>query len=61
MIDFANVNVKMGTNVKEEFNDTKDEFGDLGDTMFGDGVKSCSASPLEDALLVDPDSCRMCG
>lgn len=51
----------MGTNVKEEFTDSKDDFGDLGGTMFGDGVKSCSSSPLEDALLVDPDSCRLCG
>lgn len=52
--------VKMGTNAKD-FADAKDKFDDLSGTMFGDGIKSCGASPLEDALLVDPDSCRLCG
>lgn len=36
-------------------------FGDFAGTMFGDGVKSAAGSPLEDGLLVDPESCGMCG
>lgn len=51
----------MSTNAKDELIDSKDDFGDLAGTMFGDGVKSCSVSPLEDALLVDSDNCGLCG
>lgn len=36
-----------------------EEFG-LSGTIFGDGVKSSSSSPLENALLGDPDNCRLC-
>ncbi|KAK4887817.1 hypothetical protein RN001_004088 [Aquatica leii] len=46
---------------KEEFLDGREMFGDLSETMFGDGSKSCSSSPLEGDLLTDPDSCGMCG
>lgn len=49
-------------NGKDEVDSTnKEEFGDLAGTMFGDGVKSCAGSPLEDALLVDSDNCGLCG
>lgn len=51
----------MNVNGKDEVDSTKEEFGDLAGTMFGDGVKSCSVSPLEDALLVDSDNCGLCG
>ncbi|XP_017786187.1 PREDICTED: brain tumor protein [Nicrophorus vespilloides] len=44
----------------QEVADNKEEFGDLAITMFGDGVKSGHSSPLEDALLGDPDNCRLC-
>lgn len=46
---------------KEEYLDGRETFGNLTDSLFGDGVKSCSTSPLEGALLADPDSCGMCG
>lgn len=46
---------------KDEVDSTKEEFGDLAGTMFGDGVKSCGGSPLEDALLGDSDNCGLCG
>lgn len=42
------------------FNETKEEFGDLTGTMFGYGVNG-NASPLEDALLADPENCGICG
>lgn len=49
-------------NGKDEVDCTnKEEFGDLAGTMFGDGVKSCAGSPLEDALLADSDNCGLCG
>lgn len=46
---------------KEEFFDGRETFGNLNDGMFGDGVNSCSTSPLEGELAVDPDTCGMCG
>ncbi|KAF5304532.1 hypothetical protein FQA39_LY09583 [Lamprigera yunnana] len=56
------VNIQQDLNDrKEEFLDGKGLFGDLSETMFGDGTKSCSSSPLEGDLLSDPDSCGMCG
>ena len=52
----------MDNTILQDFSDNKEAFGDLQNTMFGDGVKSDSASPLEDTLLCgDPDSCRLCG
>lgn len=41
-------------------NDVQDELGDLSNTMFADGLKSCSSSPLEGGLLGDPDTCGIC-
>ncbi|KAJ8972530.1 hypothetical protein NQ317_013845 [Molorchus minor] len=57
----------MGTNVKEDFSESKDyvvkteEFEDLTENMFEGTEKLCSSEPLEDALLADPDNCAMCG
>lgn len=52
----------MSTNGQDEVDSVnKEDFADLSGTMFGDGVKSCSGSPLEDALLVDSDNCGLCG
>ncbi|CAG9819798.1 unnamed protein product [Phaedon cochleariae] len=53
----------MGTNIKEDFPESKDyilkteEFDDLTESMFDGNEKK----PLEDALLADPDNCGMCG
>ncbi|CAH1105543.1 unnamed protein product [Psylliodes chrysocephalus] len=55
----------MGTNIKEEFSESKDyvvkteEFEDLSETML-EGIGN-DKKPLEDALLADPDNCAMCG
>ncbi|KAK5644293.1 hypothetical protein RI129_008138 [Pyrocoelia pectoralis] len=46
---------------KEDLLDGRELFADLSETVFGDGSKSCSSSPLEGDLLIDPDSCGMCG
>lgn len=46
---------------KEDLLDGRELFADLSETVFGDGSKSCSSSPLEGDLLTDPDSCGMCG
>lgn len=57
----------METTIKQEYGELKDialgkeDFNDMNGTMFGDGAKINSGSPLEDGLLGDPDSCGMCG
>lgn len=60
-------NATMGTNIKEDFSESKDyvakteEFDDLTENMFDGNEKLCSSEPLEDALLANPDNCGMCG
>ncbi|KAK9758969.1 B-box zinc finger [Popillia japonica] len=57
----------METTIKQEYSELKDialgkeDFSDMNGTMFGDGAKMNSNSPLEDGLLGDPESCGMCG
>lgn len=40
--------------------DVQEELDDLSNTLFGDGLKSCSSSPLDGGLLGDPDTCGIC-
>lgn len=57
----------METTIKQEYSELKDmalskeDFGDMNGTMFGDGAKLNSAGSLDDGLLGDPECCGICG
>lgn len=65
--DIYTILATMGTNIKEDFSESKDyiakteEFDDLTENIFEGHEKLGTSEPLENALLADPDNCGMCG
>ncbi|XP_044747869.1 brain tumor protein-like isoform X1 [Coccinella septempunctata] len=53
-------NSKMGTNC-EDFAETRDSKEEFSDLITFEGGKSVNSDSLGDALLSDPNQCRMCG